>query len=157
MAPNGLRVNGFSAFYFWLYPWGICKVSRGGRVSSSTTEKNKKPLAFHTIACYNKTKILVCLVGKKLEESGKMTLSKALKELSKRSKLTYNSWGELAGGLSRGVISAPIDRNDAKVSTLVKLANAAGYDVLLVRRHMLEYEEPIVIDQAGKRGARLEE
>lgn len=37
------------------------------------------------------------------------------------------------------------------VSTLVKLANAAGYDVLLVRRHQLEFEEPIVIDSAGKK------
>lgn len=86
-----------------------------------------------------------------------MTLSNAIKELSKRSKLSYSAWGKLAGGFTRGIISAPIDRNDAKVSTLVKLANAAGYDVLLVRRHMLEYEEPIVIDQAGKRGAGLEE
>lgn len=79
-----------------------------------------------------------------------MTLSKALKTMSKRAKLTYTEWGNLAGCLTRSVISAPIDRNDAKVSTLVKLANAAGYDVLLVKRHQLEYEEPIVIDQVGR-------
>lgn len=81
-----------------------------------------------------------------------MTLSNAIRELSKRSKLTYSKWGKLAGDVSMGVISSPVQRNDAKVSTLVKLANVAGYDVLLVRRHALEYEEPIVIDQVGRTG-----
>lgn len=81
-----------------------------------------------------------------------MTLSEALKTMSKRSKLPYKKWGEKAGGVTYSVITSPITRNDAMVSTLVKLANAAGYDVLLVRRHALEPEEPIVIDCAGRRG-----
>ncbi|NBI10239.1 hypothetical protein D1641_09480 [Colidextribacter sp. OB.20] len=72
--------------------------------------------------------------------------------MSKRSKLPYKLWAEKAGCVTYGVISSPINRNDSKVSTLVKLANAAGYDVLLVRRHQLEPEEPIVIDQVGKKG-----
>lgn len=79
-----------------------------------------------------------------------MTLKKALKTMAERSRLTYKEWGKRAGGLTCSVISSPILRNDAMVSTLVKLANAAGYDVLLVRRHQLEYEEPIVVDRVGK-------
>lgn len=80
-----------------------------------------------------------------------MTLSEAIKTMSKRSKLPYKKWGGCAGGVSHSVIDSPITRNDAMVSTLVKLANAAGYDLLLVRRHQLEPEEPIVIDCAGRR------
>lgn len=79
-----------------------------------------------------------------------MTLSEALKTMSKRSRISYKKWGQMAGGVSYSVITSPITRNDAMVSTLVRLANAAGYDVLLVRRHQLEHEEPIVIDQVGK-------
>lgn len=80
-----------------------------------------------------------------------MTLSEALKTMAKRSGLTYKKWGERAGNHAYSVITTPIDRNDAHISTLVKLANAAGYDVLLVRRHALEPEEPIIIDEAGKK------
>lgn len=79
-----------------------------------------------------------------------MTLSDAFKTMAKRSKLTYKIWAERFNSATTSVITSPITRNDAMVSTLIKLANAAGYDVLLVRRHMLEYEEPIVIDKAGK-------
>lgn len=79
-----------------------------------------------------------------------MRLADALKTMCKRSKLTQKKWAERFNGATTSVITAPITRNDAMVSTLIKLANAAGYDVLLVRRHALEYEEPIVIDQAGK-------
>lgn len=80
-----------------------------------------------------------------------MTLSEALKTMSKRSKIPYQKWGKLVGNDTYSVITTPITRNDAMVSTLVKLANAAGYDVLLVRRHALEPEEPIVIDNAGRK------
>lgn len=80
-----------------------------------------------------------------------MTLSEALKTMSKRSKLPYKKWGRMVGNDTYSVITTPITRNDAMISTLVKLANAAGYDVLLVRRHALEPEEPIVIDNAGRK------
>lgn len=86
-----------------------------------------------------------------------MTLSEALKTMSKRSKLPYKKWGERAGGVTYSVITSPITRNDAMVSTLVKLANAAGYDVLLVRRHQLEPEKPIVIDEVGKKKGEKED
>lgn len=79
-----------------------------------------------------------------------MTLSEALKTMSKRSKLPYKKWGEKAGGVTYSVISSPITRNDCMVSTLVKLAAAAGYDVVLVRKINLTGEEPILIDDAGR-------
>lgn len=80
-----------------------------------------------------------------------MTLSEALKTMSKRSKIPYQKWGEMVGNDTYSVITSSITRGDAKVSTLVRLANAAGYDVLLVRRHALEPEDPIVIDNAGRK------
>lgn len=79
-----------------------------------------------------------------------MTLPEALKTMAKRSRLTYKRWGELAGGVTYSVITTPITRGDAKVSTLVKLAAAAGYDVVLVRKINLTGEEPILIDDAGR-------
>lgn len=79
-----------------------------------------------------------------------MTLAEALKTMCKRSKLTHKKWAEKFGSVTTSVITSPITRNDMMVSTLIKLSNAAGYDVLLVRRHTLEYEETIVIDKAGK-------
>lgn len=79
-----------------------------------------------------------------------MTLSAVIKLVSKRSRLSYKTWAEKSGLSTDGVITTVIVRNNCNVATLVKLANAAGYDVLLVRRHAFEYEEPIVIDCAGK-------
>lgn len=85
-----------------------------------------------------------------------MTLAEALKTMSKRSKLTYKMWGELAGGVTYSVVTTPITRGDAKVSTLVKLANAAGYDVVLVRRLNVNGEDPIVIDYEGRKHGKQE-
>ncbi len=80
-----------------------------------------------------------------------MTLSEALKELSKRTGLTYKKMAEKAGNSCTTALTTPISRNEMKVSSLIRMANAVGYDVLLVRRHALEYEDPIVIDEAGKK------
>lgn len=133
---------------------GGYRAGSAGRVSHLTTEKIKKPLAFNPNAWYNRSKESSSFSTRcgplKCRGCGEMTLSEALKTIAKRSNLTYVRWGELAGALTYGIISSPITRNDAKVSTLVKLANAAGYDVLLVRRHQLEHEDPIVIDHAGR-------
>lgn len=79
-----------------------------------------------------------------------MTLSEAIKTVSKRSKLTYKAWAQMAGSVTDGVITTAIARNNCNVLTLMKLVNAAGYDILLVRRHAMEHEELIVIDKAGR-------
>jgi len=80
----------------------------------------------------------------------RMSLSMALRTMGERSQISLKEWGERVGGLKYTVVSSPIERNDSRVSTLVKLADAAGYDVMLVRRVNLTGEEPIVIDNAGK-------
>lgn len=85
-----------------------------------------------------------------------MNLAEALKTMSKRSKLTYKKWGKLAGCVTYSVVTTPITRGDAKVSTLVKLANAAGYDVVLVRRLNVSGEDPIVIDYEGRKHKKYE-
>lgn len=75
-----------------------------------------------------------------------MKLAEALKTVSKRNKITYKGWAEKIGLTSIGSIAVPMSRGDMRVSTLVKLVNALGYDVMIVKRHALEPEEPIVID-----------
>lgn len=80
----------------------------------------------------------------------KLSLAMSLKKMAKESKLTYKEWGERAGNLKYTAVSTPIDRNEMKVSSLIKMADAAGYDLMLVRRVNLTGEEPIVIDSAGK-------
>lgn len=79
-----------------------------------------------------------------------MTLSDALKELIHRSRMTQKKITEKSGYKTVSAISTPIAKNEMNVSTLIKFANAAGYDVMLVRRNAIEPEYPIRIDFAGK-------
>lgn len=81
-----------------------------------------------------------------------MTLSDALRLMANKSGLTYAQWGERAGGVAYSTISSPIDRNDMKVSTLVRLADVAGYDLLLLRRPDAEgrYGRVIILDRVGR-------
>lgn len=80
----------------------------------------------------------------------KLSLALALKKMAQESGLTYKEWGEKAGGLTYTAVSTPIDRNDMKVSSLIRMANAAGYDVVLLRRENFTGEEPIELDSAGR-------
>lgn len=75
-----------------------------------------------------------------------MQLREALKEMIHRAKTSQVRLIQAAGYSSQSVVSSPISRNDIKVSTLVRLANAVGYDVMLVRRNAVEPEFPIRID-----------
>lgn len=75
-----------------------------------------------------------------------MLLKDALKEIIHRSKKTQKTLAEAAGYKTVSAISTPIARNEMNVSTLLKLANAAGYDLMLVRRNALEPEYPILIE-----------
>ena len=79
-----------------------------------------------------------------------MTLGEALREITHRSRMTQKKITELAGYKTVSAISTPIAKNDMNVSTLLKFANAAGYDVMLVRRNAIEPEYPIRIDFAGR-------
>ena len=75
-----------------------------------------------------------------------MKLGDALKELVHRSRKTQKSLAIEAGYKTVSSISTPIAKNDMHVSTLIRLSNAAGYDVMLVRRYAVEPEAPIRID-----------
>lgn len=76
-----------------------------------------------------------------------MQLGDALKEIIHRNKWTQKILAEKAGYKTVSVVSTPISRGDMYISTLIKLANTAGYDVVLVRRDNVEGEWPIRIDQ----------
>ena len=75
-----------------------------------------------------------------------MFLSDALKEMLHRARFTQKGIVEAAGYKNVSSITYPIARNDMQVSTLVKFANVAGYDLMLVRRNAIEPEYPIRID-----------
>lgn len=75
-----------------------------------------------------------------------MILSLALKEMLHRAGITQKGLTERAGYKTLSSITSPIARNDMQVSTLVKFANVAGYDLMLVRRNAIEPEYPIRID-----------
>lgn len=75
-----------------------------------------------------------------------MKFADAVKEMLRRARTTQKGICEKAGCKSIGSISNPLSRGDMQVSTLVKFANAAGYDVMLVRRDAIEPEYPIKIE-----------
>lgn len=79
-----------------------------------------------------------------------MKLGLALKEMLHRSNFTQKKIAEAAGYKTVSCITTPIANNDMQVSTLVKFANLAGYDVMLVRRNALDPEYPIRIDPVQK-------
>lgn len=58
----------------------------------------------------------------------------AMKEMIHRSKTSQLKLAQDAGYKGCSTVSAPIARNDITLSTLLRLADAAGYDVMLVRR-----------------------
>lgn len=76
-----------------------------------------------------------------------MKLADALREMAHRNGWRQIDFARNAGYKAVSVITAPIKRGDMYVSTLTKLANAAGYDLMLVRRNPLNHEYPITIDQ----------
>lgn len=75
-----------------------------------------------------------------------MMLKEALKELAHRSRMSQKGLASAAGYKTMSAVSTPISRGDMQVSTLVRLADAAGYDLMLVRRNAIEPEYPIKID-----------
>jgi transcriptional regulator with XRE-family HTH domain len=79
-----------------------------------------------------------------------MELRKALREMVNRRGMTLKSFAEAAGYKTSSAVTTPIKANDMKVSTLIRLANAAGYELKLVYTDLdPEHQEyPIRIDIA---------
>ena len=82
-----------------------------------------------------------------------MTLKDALKELAHRARMSQKGLAEAAGYQTMSAVSTPMARGDMKISTLARLADAAGYDVMLVRRSAVEPEFPIRIDPVKRKEA----
>lgn len=75
-----------------------------------------------------------------------MRFSNALKEIIHRANTTQKELAKKAGYKTVSSVSTPIASNDIRLSTLVRLAKAAGYNVMLVRENAIEPEYPIKID-----------
>lgn len=70
-----------------------------------------------------------------------MLLRNALKEIAKRSGFGQKKICNMAGYKSVSAISTPIARNDMNVSTLVRLANAVGFNVILTNKKQIDESE----------------
>ena len=75
-----------------------------------------------------------------------MKLSDALKELLYVARMSQQSVCEAAGFKNSISIRKPMERGDMRVSTLIRFANAAGYDLMMVKRGSVGTVPPIVID-----------
>ena len=80
-------------------------------------------------------------------------LKDAIKEMLHESKMTQKGVCEAAGYKSVGSIAQPLARGDVKISTLLRLADAAGFDIVLVQRNNLKGYSPIKIEPKGKKEA----
>lgn len=78
-------------------------------------------------------------------------LKEAIKEMLHDSGMTQKGVCEAAGYKSVGSVAQPLARGDIKISTLLRLADAAGFDIVLVQRSNLEGYSPILISQNDKK------
>lgn len=74
-----------------------------------------------------------------------LELKDALKEIVHRRKTSQLKLAQAAGYKSCTALSGPITNNDMRLSTLIRIAKAAGYDVMLVAKvaDPLKPEQPI--------------
>lgn len=78
-------------------------------------------------------------------------LKEAIKEMLHDSGMTQKGVCEAAGYKSVGSVAQPLARGDIKISTLLRLADAAGFDIALVQRSNLEGYSPIKIKPNDKK------
>lgn len=82
-----------------------------------------------------------------------MKVGAAIKEMIALRHTSQKALAEKLGYKTYSCLSAPIKKNEIKVSTLVKFADALGYDVVLVMRDTVDGYPNIKIepnDVAGK-------
>ena len=70
---------------------------------------------------------------------------RAIKEMVHQSQSSQKKLAELAGYKHLSSVTTPIARNDLMLSSMVRLADALGYDVMLVKRHNVENQPNIVV------------
>ena len=76
-----------------------------------------------------------------------MLLGEAIKEMIHQARMTQKKLAAAAGYKTVSSITTPIAKNEIKVNTLVRLANAAGYDLVLRKLDNPEEFAPIRIDE----------
>ena len=80
-----------------------------------------------------------------------LELKDAIKEMLHESRMTQKGVCEAAGYKSVGSVAQPLARGDVKISTLLRLAEAAGFDIVLVKRENLEGHRPIKIMRSSRK------
>ena len=75
---------------------------------------------------------------------------RAIKEMVHQSQSSQKKLAELAGYKHLSSVTTPIARNDLMLSSMVRLADALGYDLMLVKRENVDGYPPIRIDAAKK-------
>lgn len=80
-------------------------------------------------------------------------MKEAIKEMLHDSGMTQKGVCEAAGYKSVGSIAQPLARGDIKISTLLRLADAAGFDIVLVQRNNLKGYSPLKIEPTEKKEA----
>ena len=79
-----------------------------------------------------------------------MEFKKAMNVLMAQEGISQKKWAEAAGYKTVSAISTPLSKGDIMLSTLCRLAKAAGYSVCLVKDEPNEERfPPIPIDAAS--------
>ena len=79
---------------------------------------------------------------------------RAIKEMVHQSQSSQKKLAELAGYKHLSSVTTPIARNDMLLSSMIRLADALGYDLMLVKRHNIENQPIIVVERpAGQKEA----
>lgn len=71
----------------------------------------------------------------------------AIKEIVHQSHTSQKKLAEAAGYKHLSSVTTPIARNDLMLSSMIRLADALGYDVMLVKRHNIENQPNIVVER----------
>lgn len=74
-----------------------------------------------------------------------LDLGGAIKRMARDANMTQKSLSDAAGYKSVSSVQLPISRGNMKVNTLLRLTEAAGFDLVLVRRENLNNSQPIRI------------
>lgn len=76
----------------------------------------------------------------------KFNIGEAIKEMARESKMSQKALSEAAGYRSVSSVALPISRGNLKMSTFLRLAEAAGFDVIVVKRENVHGYNPIKIE-----------
>lgn len=79
-----------------------------------------------------------------------LSMKGAIKTMLREAGMTQKGLCEAAGYKSVGSVAQPLSRGDIKLSTLLRMTDTAGFDVVLVKRNNIEGYQPIKITRSVK-------